>query len=199
MAKKRTKAIQVNGVFKTGQFKLGWWGAKPGSTKQDTHDGDTVSLSTPLNFSSRFLGIDAPEVSFTIRTKSTFVGIGNQKWKDFWTSGTWKTGGFDPGLIAHLQTRIGSGVGVAENHETLARIAEDELETMIDADWSASDSAVDFNFFLAFGHEVLDGYGRMLCYMNADRDNFTAPAAAHELSYNERLLETGAVVPYFIF
>jgi len=64
---KPTKALETNGVVKKGHFKLGLWGAQRGTPAQMVHDGDTVGLNTALNFSSRFLGIDAPEISFTSR------------------------------------------------------------------------------------------------------------------------------------
>ena len=199
-ASKPTKAIEVNGIVKKGHFKLGMRGAKRGSPAQEVHDGDTVGLNTPLNFSSRFLGIDAPEISFTIRTKDTFVGIGNEKWKTFWTSGEWKNMPLEASLLAHLSARIGNGSQVALNHERLAKQAEKELTDMIVADQAASATTNDqFEFFLAFGYEVLDQYGRMLCYLNAERSIFIPPAAVNPLSYNERLLASGAAVPYFIF
>ena len=74
-ASKPTKALETNGAIKKGHFKLGLWGQGRGTPAQVVHDGDTVGLNTALNFSSRFLGIDAPEISFTIRTKDTFVGV----------------------------------------------------------------------------------------------------------------------------
>ena len=199
-APKPTKALETNGVIKKGHFKLGLWGQGRGTPAQVVHDGDTVGLNTALNFSSRFLGIDAPEISFTIRTKDTFVGIGHDKWTTFWTSGEWKNLPIGPGLMHHLQACIGDGTRVAANHEKLAKQAEGALTELIKADIAASGKTNDeFEFFLSFGYEFLDQYGRMLCYLNADRAQFTAPAAASELSYNERLLATGAVVPYFIF
>ena len=76
-AAKPTKALEVKGILKTGHFKLGMRGGQRGSPAQEVHDGDTVGLNTPLNFSSRFLGVDAPEISFTIRTERTFEGVGN--------------------------------------------------------------------------------------------------------------------------
>lgn len=195
-----TKAIEVNGFVKKGHFKLGMWGAKRGSPAREVHDGDTVGLSTPLNFACRFLGVDAPEISFTIRTKDTFIGIGAAKWKVFWTSGEWKNMPLAPALLDHLSQRIGDGDAVASNHETYAKQAEKELTNMVLADQEASaTSDDDFQFFLAFGYEVLDQYGRMLCYLNAERAIFTPPAAPNVLSYNERLLGNGAAVPYFIF
>jgi hypothetical protein len=57
----------------------------------------------------------------------------------------------------------------------------------------------DFLLFLAFSYEVLDAYGRMLCYLHSDRANYTPPAVPIKLSYNERLLAKGLAVPYFIF
>src|SRR5262245_58165704 len=169
---KRTKAIQVNGIFKTGQFQFGMRGAAHGSAGQEVHDGDTVGLSTGLNFSSRFLGVDAPEVSFPIRTKDTFVPIGDAKWKSFWTSGAWKNMPLAPALLNQLIARIGDGKAVAANHSSLAADARIELKNMIEADMTASGkNKENFQFFLAFSYEVLDQYGRMLCYLNADRVN----------------------------
>lgn len=195
-----TKALESNGVVKKGHFKLGLWGAVRGTPAQNVHDGDTVGLNTALDFSSRFLGIDAPEISFTIRTRDTFVGIGHEKWNVFWTSGEWKNLPIGAALMQHLQNRIGDGTQVAANHQRLAKHAEATLTDLIKADIEASGKSLDeFDFFLSFGYEFLDSFGRMLCYLNADRANFTAPAAANPLSYNERLLGTGAVVPYFIF
>jgi endonuclease YncB( thermonuclease family) len=199
-AKRPTKALETNGVIKKGHFKLGMWGARRGTPAQMVHDGDTVGLNTALDFSSRFLGIDAPEISFTIRTKDTFVGVGDAKWVTFWTSGEWKNLPITATLMHHLEGRVGDGTKVAANHEKLAKQAEKTLTELIAADIAAAGKTTDdFEFFLAFGYEFLDQYGRMLCYLNADRTQFAAPAVANELSYNERLLATGAVVPYFIF
>jgi hypothetical protein len=105
-----------------------------------------------------------------------------------------------PALKAHLSTRIGDGTKVAGNHDTLAKKAATELETMLRTDiTNTGKTEKDFLFFLAFSYEVLDQYGRMLCYLHADRANYTPPAAPDKLSYNERLLATGWAVPYFIF
>ena len=199
-ASKPTKAFEINGIFKKGHFKLAMWGPKRGTPAQVVHDGDTVGLNTPLNFSSRLLGVDAAEISFPIRTKDTFVRIGDPKWETFWSSGEWKNMPLKPALLNHLNARIGNGTKVAANHERLAKLAEKELTEMIVSDRTASATTDDeFEFFLSFGYEMLDQYGRMLCYLNAERAIFTPPAAADRLSYNERLLATGAVVPYFIF
>ena len=196
----RTAAIKVDGAVKTGQFQFGIRNNAHGSPGQEVHDGDSVGLNTALNFGSRLLGIDAPEVSFTIRTKDTFVPIGNEKWISFWTSGAWKDMPLPPALLNHLIQRIGDGQAVAANHDKLAKEARGELKTMIEADMAASGKSKDnFLFFLAFSYEVLDQYARLLCYLNADRANFTPPNKPNTLSYNERMLATGAVAPYFIY
>jgi endonuclease YncB( thermonuclease family) len=197
---KPTKALESSGVIKKGHFKLGMWGDARGTPAQVVHDGDTVGLNTALNFSSRFLGIDAPEISFTIRTKDTFVSVGHDKWKAFWTSGEWQNLPISQALLDHLSARIGDGEAVADNHAKHAKKAEAALTELIKADIAASGKSHDeFQFFLSFGYEFLDQYGRMLCYLNAERSIFPTPALANKLSYNERLLATGAVLPYFIF
>jgi endonuclease YncB( thermonuclease family) len=197
---KPTKALEVSGIFKKGHFKFGMRSNAHGSPGQEVHDGDTVGLNTTANFSSRFLGIDAPEISFTIRTESTFVPIGDAKWVAFWTSGEWKNMPLQPELLDHLVARIGDGSQVAANHRVLADAARNELIRLIEGDMQASGKDKEaFWFFLAFGYEFLDQYGRMLCYLHPERANFTPPAAPDPRSYNERMLQSGAVAPYFIF
>ena len=56
--------------------------------------------------------------------------------------------------------------------------------------------AASFRFFLAFANEVMDGYGRMLCYLNRNQPKEPPPRPK---SYNERLLAAGHVTPYFIW
>lgn len=198
--KMSTKAFEVNGNIKMGHFQFGVRNNTHGTSDQEIHDGDTVGLNTTLNFSSRFLGIDAPEISFTIRTDVPFVPIEDPKWVTFWTSGEWKNMPLKPALLNHLVARIGDGSQVAANHKQLADVARNELKAMIDADMQASGTDKDsFWFFLAFGSDFFDSYGRTLCYLNAERSIFTPPATANKLSYNERLLQSGAVTPYFIY
>lgn len=197
---KPTKALEVKGVLRMGHFKFGMRNNTHGTTKQEVHDGDTVGQNTSLNFSTRFLGIDAPEVSFTIRTANTFVPVGDSKWNTFWTTGAWQNTPLKPALLNHLAGRIGNGTQVAANHAALAAAARQELIDLIDADMAASGKDKEgFWFFQAFAYEFLDQYGRMLCYLHPERANFAQPKKAGNLSYNERLLASGAVAPYFIF
>ena len=60
-----TKAIeQLPSGLIIGHAALGLHGGKPGSVRQQVHDGDTIIVRAPGNFGVRFLGIDAPEISF---------------------------------------------------------------------------------------------------------------------------------------
>ena len=52
--------------LKVGRVALGAHGDVPGSVRQQTHDGDTVIVDPDGNLGVRFLGVDAPEVSFTL-------------------------------------------------------------------------------------------------------------------------------------
>jgi hypothetical protein len=51
-----------------------------------------------------------------------------------------------------------------------------------------------FRFFLAFASEVMDGYGRFLCYLHPHQEK-----PLRKRSYNERLLKQGWATPYFIW
>jgi endonuclease YncB( thermonuclease family) len=185
-------------VLKLGHFQFGFRGGAHGSVKEIVHDGDTVSLNTSFNFSSRFLGIDTPEVSFNIRNDS-FIALSNPQWTQFFASGDWKNDfPVTPALRNHLIMRIGDGTKVAPNHAKHAKNAATALEDLIQADLNATGKTKDnFEFFLSFGFEFLDVYGRLLCYLAADEKNFNPPQ--RKLSYNEQQLANGMAVPYFIY
>lgn len=192
------KALEVKNNLKMGHFQFGFHGNARGSVKEIVHDGDTISLNTSLNFSSRFLGIDTPEVSFNIRNDS-FVFLSNTQWTQFFASGDWKNNfPVTPALRNHLIMRIGDGTKVAPNHDKHAKNATLALEDLIQADLNTTGKTKDdFKFFLSFGYEFLDVYGRLLCYLAADETNFNPPQ--RNLSYNEKQLASGVAVPYFIY
>jgi hypothetical protein len=58
--------------------------------------------------------------------------------------------------------------------------------------WSASTSRclgqteASFRFFCTFAHEVMDGFGRLLCFLNRQQSSATDPAPRPR-SYNERI------------
>jgi endonuclease YncB( thermonuclease family) len=200
------KALYIsNQGFKIGNGKLGKWGSGTGSVKQVVHDGDTVSTLFDKNLAVRFLGIDTPEVSIPLPDDpNNFEAIGGAKWDTFFTSGAWKTGLIlEANLMNYLSGIIGNGIGVAKNHADHAKDSTVSLETIIQDDLTLSGKAKnDFDFFLAFGFDFLDSFARLLCYLNSDVSNYSNQADADKVrkkSYNERQLEKGAALPYFIF
>lgn len=199
------KALWSNSAgLKMGQARFGFHGDHMGSIKQIVHDGDTVNVSFFNNLGVRFLGIDTPEVSFEFPGTDDFVSLSNPRWDVFFRSGQWREGlVLDPGLLFNLAQRIGDGHGVAQNHADLAASGQRVLEDLVLDDLTKSGKTKEaFGLFLAFAHEFLDSYGRLLCYLNSGVENFSDPAVAEQIkrsSYNERQLANGAAIPYFIW
>lgn len=199
------KALWSNPAgLKMGSARYGFHGEHTGSVKQIVHDGDTVNVHLPNNLGVRFLGIDTPEVSFQFPGTSDFLSLTNPKWDELFTSGQWREGlVLDPGLMFDLAQRIGDGHGVAKNHAELADAGQKALEAIMLDDLALSGKTKEeFELFMAFAHEFLDSYGRLLCYLNSGEENFADPVVADQIkrkSYNERQLATGVAVPYFIW
>ncbi len=174
---------------------------------QAVHDGDTVSIQALGNLGIRFLGIDTPEISFQ------FPKIGSPddgKWFSTDRFGEYLDDPFRPeypgsaefrqalgdGLVKYLGVFLGSEC--AKNHCNMARMAQQALEEMIREEYA--ERAVEgkhYEFFMAFAHEVMDGYGRLLCYLH--RNNTEKERKKKPLSYNERMLQNGMAFPYFIW
>jgi endonuclease YncB( thermonuclease family) len=193
---------QLNSGLVVGHVGIGMFGGKIGSIKQETHDGDTLSTRALGDLGIRFLGVDAPEISFDFPGDAGFVSLGNAAWEDFLSdpfSDEWDL--FEPmldaGLRAFLVERVGPGT--AQNHHLHAQAAEDALEEEVEKDLAELEaSAESFEFFLAFAYEVMDGYGRLLAYINRNQPDADFPTE-RPVSYNERLLARGMVLPYFIW
>jgi endonuclease YncB( thermonuclease family) len=185
-----------------GIMALGMRGNKTGTVKQIVHDGDTLNVRPDGNLGVRFLGIDTPEVSFSFPKTNRFVPLSDPRWDEFLSdpfAETW--GEINPplpeGLKRHLRSKLGRSV--AASHLRHARAAEDFLEEEISKDMKAlGQDAETFRFFLAFAFEVMDGYGRLLGYLNREQPNPNQPEP-RPLTYNERLLKAGRAFPYFIW
>jgi hypothetical protein len=198
------KAIeQLDSGLTVGHVGLGHHGMTVGSVRQQVHDGDTITVQAIGNLGIRFLGVDAPEISFTLPKSSAFTSLGSDKWEAFFAhwpdEGTY--GSFDPplreDLREHLRARIVAGV--AQNHYHHATAAEDALEEEVLKDVQVlGQTQEEFRFFLAFAFEIMDRYGRMLCFVNREQPDSSVPEP-RPLTYNERLLTTGRVLPYFIW
>lgn len=185
-----------------GRAGLGVRGEGIGSARQQVYDGDTVTVRADGNFGVRLLGVDAPEISASLPDGSPFTRLSDEKWaallEDPFSS---EYPAFEPpledGLVEHL--RSCAGEGAAANHYRHAEAAEDAFEAKILSDQETlGKDDKEFRFFLAFAYEVMDRYGRFLCYLNREQPDENRPEPRPE-SYNERLLASGAVGPYFIW
>ncbi len=202
MARNSMFSVSRSG-FKYGSVNFAVRRDRTASVKEITHDGDTLSVNSPANIGTRFLGIDSPEISFDIPGSRGFLGLDNEDWIEFFESGDFesKLKNFSDPHADHLRSVIGDGKDVALNHRRHAEAARQFLIDEIDNDMTASGKTKDdFRFFLAYGFEFLDSYGRLLCYIRPHRDNFEGdvPASA-DIDYNIRQLAGGFATPYFIF
>ncbi|MBI5043300.1 MAG: hypothetical protein HZC10_05635 [Nitrospirae bacterium] len=193
-----TKAIeQLKSGLTVGYAALGFHGGVAGSVKQQVHDGDTINVRTIGNFGVRFLGVDAPEISFTLPGENRFTGLSNNRWEEFLANPFGDDLSLSTGLLSYLQEKVGPGA--AMNHHNHAEAAEDALEQELFKDLSVlGKSEEDFQFFLVFAHEIMDRYGRLLCFINRHQPDPSAPES-RPATYNERLLKAGKVIPYFIW
>ncbi|MBI1223714.1 MAG: hypothetical protein GC192_00635 [Bacteroidetes bacterium] len=189
--------------FKYGQTNFATRRSSRASVAQITHDGDTVSVSTDANLGIRFLGIDTPEISFDFPGKRGFLGLNNPAWTEFFTGPDLekKTKSLNPALKAHLNSVIGDGTDIAENHYRHAVNGKENLKKEIEDDMiAAGKTKDDFLFFQAYAYEFLESYGRLLCYLRPHRDNFEGETpATSAIDYNIRQLAGGFATPYFIF
>ena len=77
------KAIeQLRSGLMVGHAQTAMHGTRRGTVGQVVHDGDTVALDPLGGLSVRFLGVDAPEVSFTLPggAPDRFVPITDEAW-----------------------------------------------------------------------------------------------------------------------
>jgi endonuclease YncB( thermonuclease family) len=190
------KAIEDIGGLKVGHLGLGMHGAGIGSVAQQVHDGDTIVGRALGNLSVRFLGVDTPEISFSLPRSRIFDSIGGAKWAEFLAdplADRWGVIDLAPPLRAALAAR--TGTGCAANHHRHAQAAQRALEAEVGKDLAeAGGDREAFRLFVAFAHEVMDGYGRLLGYIN--REQATKPRPP---DYNARLLTAGLALPYFIW
>ncbi len=191
------KAIeQLKSGLIVGHAGLGFRDGVTGSVRQQVHDGDTINVRALGNFGVRFLGVDAPEISFKLPGEEGFTGLSDIKWERYLSDPFthWPhESRLDEDLIDYLKAKIKPGV--AMNHYRHATQAEDELEKEVSSDLEdLGQSGEKFQFFLAFAYEIMDRYGRLLGFINRYQQKGKRP-----LSYNERLLQAGVISPYFIW
>ncbi|RJG13541.1 hypothetical protein D3879_09960 [Pseudomonas cavernicola] len=173
---------------------------QPQSLNAAIPDGDTVGVHVAGSGSVRFLGIDTPEKSFQVPGAAGARRLDSAEWETYLTDPFLPQFGTFPletPLADHLRTRIGAGA--ASNHRLHGDNAEQALIALVQSDITALGQNLDtFAFFLAFSFEVFDAYGRFLAFINRNQPNPNNPGP-RPLSYNERMLENGAALPYIIW
>ena len=191
---------QTRSGLRIGHAGLGYRGEGIGSVAQMVHDGDTIKTRPIGNLPIRFLGVDTAEISFKHPETERFVGLGNDLWNEFLSdpfAPKWDQPEMDEGLKEYLTTKTDNDT--AKNHYAYADLAQKSLESEVINDIkNLNQTNESFQFFLAFADEIMDGYGRLLAFVNRNQPIETA-TEQRPLSYNERLLKNGFASPYFIF
>lgn len=189
----RTTGIAVPGLV----------GGKPGTVVQQVHDGDTINVRPDGNIPVRLLGIDTPEISFAFPgPRLQFVDLKDPRWNDFLTTAfDLKWGPFSVPIPATLKAVIQAkvvGEPGAIHHEHAER-ATNEFRQLVTRDMEImGQDLTTFGYYLNFGFEIMDGYGRFLCMINRNQPQRTVPTPRPP-TYNMRLLERGLAFPYFIW
>lgn len=177
-----------------------------GSAKEITHDGDTLKISARGNFSVRFLGIDTPEISMSIRRGKRFFGTGSAAWQEYLDNIRHSWGKMEAvlgsSLYAYISEKLDQGEAALNQH-IHAKRAEDKLEQLLEADMKLLGlNKNNMLLFVPFSYEITDSNGRLLSFVHPDTRNpaITIPDPPRLLpSYNERMLESGYTLPYFIW
>jgi endonuclease YncB( thermonuclease family) len=168
----------------------------PESLKKSISDGDTLGLHVSGSGSIRFLGIDSPEKNIALPGTQRGRSLGSPEWDAYlanpFADGTF---GLEQPLLDHLTARIDPGAGA--NHRHHGELAEKALIALVQADMDAlGQTLATFQYFVSFSYEVFDSYGRFLAFINRNQPDDGSP---RPLSYNERMLEAGRALPYFIW
>lgn len=186
-----------------GHAELGHRHGKVEPVKEAVHGGDIITVHALGNIAIRLLGVDTPEVSFSLPGDTggfAFKPLDSREWKKFLCDpfAAWPEGPDALGeeLVEHLLYRLGDDT--AANHARHAEAAHRALEVEVqhDIDEYADGDAGEFRVFLRYARDIVDRYGRLLAYANVDLPD---SGDARPLTYNERMLIAGLAVPYFIW
>lgn len=173
---------------------------QPQSVPQSIPDGDTIGVHVQGSGSVRFLGIDSPEKAFEVPGSGGQIDLGSPQWEAYLTDPFQPQFGpfeLEEPLVTHLRGRIGPGAGM--NHRLHAGNAEQALTALVQSDMAALGQDTNtFAYFVSFEFEVFDSFGRFLAFINRNQPAPTVPSP-RPLTYNARMLESGAALPYFIW
>lgn len=179
------------------------------SVSRTVHDGDTVDVVPDGYLSVRFLGIDTPEVS--IQYPKIPGDPNSEKWLDIDKCQQYLTDPFSsnypdstdfkqalgPELLNYLKDNLNDET--AKNHYDLASAARKKLDDIVQQELTKrQEQGREFKFFMAFADEIMDRYGRFLCYIDTFRDRSELNGQFF-LTYNEQMLQSGLAAPYFIW
>ncbi len=187
----------------TGFASPGIYNGKPGSVVQQVHDGDTINVSPRGNIPVRLLGIDTPEVSFAFPGPTLrLVGLKDDSWNQllktpFDTKWGAIAGSVPEDLKALIQSKVVGEPGTS-HHEHAERATDAFREMVADDMKIMGQDLTTFGYYMNFGFEVMDGYGRFLCTINRNQPDRNKPTKRPP-TYNMRLLERGLAFPYFIW
>ena len=198
------KAIRTDSANnRTTGFALpGLFNGMPATVDQQVHDGDTLNVRPDGNVGVRLLGIDTPEVSFAFPGPTLrFLGLEKKEWEDFLSAPFDSRWGEYQSVSAEFRSWIESKLvgNPAAVHKEHADAATTELRRMISQDMKIMGQDLSsFSYYLRFGFEVMDVYGRFLCTINRNQPQRTVPTPRPP-TYNMRMLERGLAFPYFIW
>lgn len=187
----------------TGFGSPGLYNGQPGTVLQHVHDGDTLNVMAKGNIGVRFLGIDTPEVSFMFPgPKLNFVPMDDGRWNELLAEPfSDRVLPFQDVISDSLKQFILAKVVNQPGtfHHQHAEAATTGLRSMILSDMRVmGQDASEFSYYLSFGFEVMDGYGRFLCMVNRNQPKRDIPTPRPP-TYNSRMLERGLAFPYFIW
>ena len=128
--------------FSVGFARLGRRGDGRGSPGQQIYDGDTARVEADGNLGVRLLGVDAPELAFTLpeqaaeavdrRLGERFVQLTDPRWEEFLSDPFPDGPRLRRELREHLEPRVGPGT--AANHAEFARAAKAALRAEVERD-----------------------------------------------------------------
>jgi len=169
------EALVAKGNLIRGYATFARSGFDPLSVKKAVHDGDMIKVQLMGNFSIRFLGVDTPEMTFQYPE----VGSSDDgKWLSISKFDAYLSDPFSPSflnsdafknslgdeLVNHLRKYLRPDC--AKIHRALAEKAQTALEDMIIEEYvERAKDGKHYSFFMAFSHDVMDRYGRLLCYL----------------------------------
>lgn len=187
----------------TGFAIPGLFDGQPASVEKQVHDGDTLNVRPDGDIGVRLLGIDTPEVSFAFPgPRLRFVSLEDNSWNQFLKdpfNSRW--GEYQRPVSEEMRSWIMSKVGGSPGsiHYEHAEKATTGLRNLITKDMQIMGQDLStFGYYLRFGFEVMDGYGRFLCTINRNQPRRTVPTPRPP-TYNMRMLERGLAFPYFIW